>query len=58
VRPRCRLRSALKRASALDTSVIAQRATATGARGPAIGAAIHQARVLAVEDELSDEMND
>jgi tRNA nucleotidyltransferase (CCA-adding enzyme) len=58
VRSRCRLRSALKRASALDTSVIAQRATAAGARGPAIGAAIHQARVLAVEDELSDEMND
>ena len=58
VRSRCRLRSALKRASALDTSVIAQLATAAGARGPAIGAAIHQARVLAVEDELSDEMND
>ena len=58
VRPRCRLRSALRCASALDTRVIAQRATATGERGPAIGAAIHQARVLAVEDELSDEMND
>ena len=58
VRSRCRLRSALRRASALDTSVIAQRATAAGERGPAIGAAIHQARVLAVEDELSDEVND
>ena len=58
VRPRCRLRSALKCASALDTRVIAQRATAAGERGPAIGAAIHQARVLAVEDELSDEDND
>jgi len=58
VRSPSRLRSALKRASALDTSAIAQRATASGARGPAIGAAIHQARVLAVEDELSDEMND
>jgi tRNA nucleotidyltransferase (CCA-adding enzyme) len=58
VRSPCRLRSALKRASALDTSAIAQRATAAGARGPAIGSAIHQARVLAVEDELSDEMND
>ena len=58
VRSPCRLRSALKRASALDTSAIAQRASATGERGPAIGAAIHQARVLAVEDELSDEMND
>ena len=58
VRSPCKLRSALKRASAIDTSAIAQRATATGARGPAIGAAIHQARVLAVEDELSDEMND
>ena len=58
VRSPCRLRSALKRASALDTNAIAQRATAAGARGPAIGAAIHQARVLAVEDELSDEMND
>jgi len=58
VRPCCKLRSALRRASALDTSVIAQRATAAGERGPAIGAAIHQARVLAVEDELSDEDND
>jgi tRNA nucleotidyltransferase (CCA-adding enzyme) len=58
VRSRCRLRSALRRASALDTSVIAQRAAAAGERGPAIGAAIHQARVLAVEDELSDEDND
>ena len=55
---RCRLRSALKHASALDTSVIAQRAAAAGARGPAIGAAIHQARVLAVADALSAEDND
>jgi tRNA nucleotidyltransferase (CCA-adding enzyme) len=58
LRPRCKLRSALRCASALDTRVIAQRATAAGERGPAIGAAIHQARVLVVEDELSDEMND
>ena len=58
MRSPCRLRSALRRASALDTRTIAQRAAAAGERGPAIGAAIHQARVLAVEDELSDEVND
>ncbi len=53
-----RLRAALKRAAALDTGAVAQRAAAAGARGPDIGAAVHTARVLAVEDELSDEVND
>ena len=53
-----RLRAALKRAAALDTGAVAQRAAAAGARGPDIGAAVHAARVLAVEDELSDEVND
>ena len=53
-----RLRAALKRAVALDTGAVAQRAAAAGARGPDIGAAVHAARVLAVEDELSDEVND
>ena len=53
-----RLRCALKRAAALDTGAVAQRAAAAGARGPDIGAAVHTARVLAVEDELSDEVND
>jgi tRNA nucleotidyltransferase (CCA-adding enzyme) len=57
-RSNCRLRSALQHASAIDTSVIAQRAAAAGERGPAIGTAIHQARVLAVADALSDEDND
>jgi hypothetical protein len=37
---------------------VAQRAAAAGTRGPDIGAAVHVARVLAVEDELSDEVND
>ena len=53
-----RLRAACQRAAALDTGAVAQRVTAAGARGPDIGAAVHTARVLAVEDELSDEVND
>ncbi len=53
-----RLRCALKRAAALDTGAVAQRAAAAGARGADIGAAVHTARVLAVEDDLSDEVND
>ena len=56
--PQSRLRAACQRAAALDTGAVAQRAAAAGARGPDIGAAVHTARVLAVEDELSDEVND
>ncbi|MGI9135312.1 MAG: multifunctional CCA addition/repair protein [Rhodoferax sp.] len=42
------LAAALQRASTVDTSAIAAQAQATGARGPAIGKAIHAARVAAL----------
>ncbi len=45
---RPRLLAALALAAAVDTATVATQATARGARGPAIGEAIHAARVQAV----------
>jgi tRNA nucleotidyltransferase (CCA-adding enzyme) len=44
-----RLLQALAAAQSIDTAAVAAAAAARGARGPAIGAAIHAARVAAVE---------
>jgi tRNA nucleotidyltransferase (CCA-adding enzyme) len=46
--PRQRLREALARVMAVDATAIAEEAVARGLTGPAIGAAIHDARVRAV----------
>ena len=43
-----RLRAALQAASGIDTARVAAQAAAAGARGPAIGAAVHAARIDAV----------
>jgi tRNA nucleotidyltransferase (CCA-adding enzyme) len=53
-----RWRQARARASAVDSSAVAARAAAQGLRGPQIGAALHDARVLAVAEDLNDEIND
>ncbi len=45
-------------AAAVDTGAVAARAAAQGLRGPQIGSAIHDARVLAVAGDLNDEVND
>ncbi|HEY0856774.1 MAG TPA: multifunctional CCA addition/repair protein [Albitalea sp.] len=50
--PRERLQRALERALGVDTSAIAADALARGWSGPAIGAAIHAARMHAVADGL------
>jgi tRNA nucleotidyltransferase (CCA-adding enzyme) len=47
--PRQRLLDALARARAVDATAVAEQASARGLAGPAIGAAIHDARVRAVE---------
>ena len=48
--PRQRLSDALARARAVDATAIAEQASARGLTGPAIGEAIREARVRAVED--------
>lgn len=48
--PRARLGEALRRVRAVDATAIAEAAVARGARGPAIGQAIHDARVDALRD--------
>ena len=48
--PRARLWSALERVQAVDATAIAEQAATRGLAGPAIGAAIHDARVRAVEE--------
>ena len=53
-----RWRLARARAAAVDTGAVATRAAAGGLRGPQIGSAIHDARVLAVAEDLNDEIND
>jgi len=53
-----RWRAALARAAAVDTGAVAARAAAQGLRGPQIGSAVHDARVLAVAEDLNDEIND
>ncbi|MDO9316008.1 MAG: multifunctional CCA addition/repair protein [Burkholderiaceae bacterium] len=53
-----RLHRALELAAAVDVGAVAMRATAQGQRGPAIAAAVHAARVRAVNAYLSDEPND
>ena len=50
--PRARLAAALAAALAVDTEPIARDALARGAKGPAIGAAVAQARVAAVSKAL------
>lgn len=45
-------------AAAIDTGATAGRAMALGLRGPQIGAAVHDARVLAVSDGLGKECSD
>ena len=53
-----RWRLARARAAAVDTGAVAARAAEQGLRGPQIGAAIHDARVLAVAEDMNDEIND
>jgi tRNA nucleotidyltransferase (CCA-adding enzyme) len=53
-----RWRLARMRAAAVDTGAVAARAAAQGLRGPQIGSAIHDARVLAVAEDRNDEIND
>ncbi|MES2481079.1 MAG: hypothetical protein V4609_03700 [Pseudomonadota bacterium] len=50
---RARLAAALTAAQAVDTAEVAQRASASGASGRAIGEWIHRARVAAVEQALA-----
>ena len=57
IRPH-RLHAALARAAAVDVGAVAQRATARGLHGPAIGHAVHAARVRAVDDDLADSDNE
>jgi tRNA nucleotidyltransferase (CCA-adding enzyme) len=51
-------RVARSRAAAVDAGAAATRAATLGLRGPAIAAAVHDARVLAVAEDLNDEIND
>ena len=53
-----RWRLARARAAAVDTGAVATRAAAQGLRGPQIGSAIHDTRVLTVAEDLNDEIND
>ena len=48
--PRERLSDALRRVAAVDATAVAAAASARGASGPAIGQAIHDARVEALRD--------
>ena len=48
--PRERLLAALQRVAAVDATAVAAEAEARGLAGPAIGAAIHDARVKALVD--------
>ena len=48
--PRARLTDALARVIAVDATAVAAEAAARGLAGPAIGAAIHDARVKALAD--------
>ena len=48
--PRARLAAALERVMAVDATAVADEAAARGLAGPAIGAAIHDARVKALAD--------
>ena len=48
--PRARLSDALARVVAVDATAVAEEAAARGLSGPAIGAAIHDARVKALAD--------
>jgi tRNA nucleotidyltransferase (CCA-adding enzyme) len=48
--PKARLAEALRRVQAVDASAVAEAAVARGATGPAIGRAIHAARVDALRD--------
>ncbi len=53
-----RWRQARSRGAAVDTGAAARRAAERGARGPQIAAAVHDARVRAVAEDLNDEIND
>ncbi|MEI7465394.1 MAG: hypothetical protein WCJ87_08615, partial [Burkholderiales bacterium] len=53
-----RWRMARARAAAGDTGTVAARVAAQGLRAPQIGSAIHDARVLAVAEDMNDEIND
>ncbi len=53
-----RWRVARARAAAVDAGAAATRAATKGLRGPAIATAVHDARVLAVSEDLNDEIND
>lgn len=53
-----RWRLARSRAAAVDTGTVATRAAAQGLWGPQIGSAIHDARVLAVAEDMNNEIND
>jgi tRNA nucleotidyltransferase (CCA-adding enzyme) len=48
--PKARLAEALRRVQAVDATAVAEAAVARGATGPAIGRAIHEARVDALRD--------
>lgn len=50
---RARLAAALAAARGVDTAAVAAAAAERGAKGPAVGAAIHQARIAAVERALA-----
>ena len=47
---RARLETAAARAAAVDTAAVAAAAAARGSKGPAVGLAVHQARVAALVD--------
>lgn len=53
-----RWRQSRTRGAAVDTGAAAKRAAERGARGSAIAAAVHDARVRAVAEDLNDEIND
>lgn len=53
-----RWRLARARGAGVDAGAVAKRAAAQGLRGPQIGYAVHDARVLAVAEHLYDEIND
>jgi tRNA nucleotidyltransferase (CCA-adding enzyme) len=55
---RSHLRQALRRAQSVDAGAVATRAATQGARGADIAAAVHAARVTAVDEDLNDEVND
>lgn len=53
-----RWRQARSRGAAVDAGAAARRAAERGARGPEMAAAVHDARVRAVAEDLNDEIND